>query len=92
MCVIIETMNAMFVSPAAQCDLNLSLTAKGLLSSAGFLGVVASSHVWGYIADTRGRKKVVLLSLTISAAISLIGSFITITWLYILLRFFNGFL
>lgn len=92
MCVIIETMCAMFVSPAAQCDLKLSLTDKGLLSSAGFLGVVASSYIWGYCADTRGRKNVILLSLTISAVISFIGSFITITWLYILLRFFNGFL
>lgn len=92
MSVIIETMCAMFVTPAAQCDLNLSLTDKGLLSSAAFCGVVASSHFWGYYADTSGRRKVILISLIVSAIISVIGSLITIPWLYILLRFFNGFL
>lgn len=92
MCVITESMCAMFITPAAQCDLNLSLGDKGLLYSAGFLGIVSSSYIWGYFADTKGRKNVILITLVFGAIISIIGSFITTTWLFILLRFWNGFL
>lgn len=92
MSVIIETMCAMFIVPAAQCDLNLTLTEKGLLSSVGFLGVVASSHIWGYLADTKGRKQVVYITLFISAVMSIIGSVVTHSGMFIFLRFCNGFL
>ncbi|CAG9815294.1 unnamed protein product [Phaedon cochleariae] len=92
MCVIIETMSAMFIIPAAQCDLQLSLEEKGILYSISFFGVVSSSHLWGFLADTRGRKMVVLVSLVLSCAVSLVGSQVSATWLFIALRFLNGFL
>lgn len=92
MSVINETLAAMFITPAAQCDLSLTLTEKGILYSAGFLGVVASSHFWGFVADTKGRKIVLLTSLIVSAAITFVESLIITTWIFILLRFFNGFL
>ncbi|KAJ8956223.1 hypothetical protein NQ314_006756 [Rhamnusium bicolor] len=92
MCVIIETMCAMFIIPAAQCDLNLNLTEKGLLYSISFFGVVSSSHLWGFIADTKGRKKVLLISLVSSAVVSFICSVVSMPWLFIFLRFINGFL
>nr|XP_023023357.1 synaptic vesicle glycoprotein 2B-like [Leptinotarsa decemlineata] len=92
MCVIIETLNSMFIAPAAKCDLNLSLGDKGLLYSISFLGVVSGSHLWGYLADTRGRKFVTLFSLLSSAVFSFIGSLISLTWLFMVLRFVNGFL
>ncbi|CAG9865055.1 unnamed protein product [Phyllotreta striolata] len=91
MCVIIETMSAMFVTPAAQCDLNLSLGQKGLLYSISFFGVVSGSFLWGYLADTKGRKLVTIISLITSSIISIIGSFVSTVWLFILLRYLNGF-
>ncbi|KAL0831744.1 hypothetical protein ABMA28_001286 [Loxostege sticticalis] len=30
------------------------------------LGVIATSHIWGYLADTRGRKKVLCISMSLS--------------------------
>ncbi|KAJ8960611.1 hypothetical protein NQ318_013903, partial [Aromia moschata] len=92
MCVIIETMCAMFIIPAAQCDLGLDLAQKGLLSSVSFLGVVSSSHLFGYLADTRGRKNVLLVSLISSSLVSFACSLVSLPWLFILLRFINGFL
>lgn len=38
MAVINETMGVAYIIPAAQCDLNLSTTDKGILSSMTFLG------------------------------------------------------
>lgn len=92
MCVIIETMGMMFVIPAAQCDLNLDLQQKAILSAISFLGVVVSSHLWGFLADTRGRKNVLLISMIASFITTLIASFIPQSWLFILMRFINGFL
>ncbi|XP_018564187.1 synaptic vesicle glycoprotein 2B [Anoplophora glabripennis] len=92
MCVIIESMCAMFITPAAQCDLNLDLSQKGLMYSISFLGIVSSSHMWGYLADTKGRKIVLIVSLVSSAVVGFICSFVSLPWLFILLRFINGFL
>jgi VNT family MFS transporter (synaptic vesicle glycoprotein 2) len=92
MCVIIETMCMMFIIPAAQCDLDLSLSEKGLLSSVSFIGVVVSSYMWGYLADTRGRKNILVVSLSISSLTTIICSIIPSSWLFIVLRFINGFL
>ncbi|KAJ3664453.1 hypothetical protein Zmor_000016 [Zophobas morio] len=91
MCVIIETMCMMFITPAAQCDLDLTLSEKGFLSSVSFIGVVASSYMWGYLADTRGRKRVLVVSLAISSITTMICSIIPWDWLFIILRFINGF-
>lgn len=82
----------MIIIPAAQCDLNLSLYEKGILSSISFFGVVSSSHLWGYFADTRGRRGVLIVSLVVSSLISFVCSIVPWSWLFILLRFFNGFL
>ncbi|XP_017783599.1 PREDICTED: synaptic vesicle glycoprotein 2B-like [Nicrophorus vespilloides] len=91
MVVIIETMAMMFVVPASQCDLDLSLSTKGLLSAISFLGVVSSSHMWGFIADTRGRRNVLIVSMIMSFITSLISSIIPYDWLFIFIRFINGF-
>ncbi|KAK9884628.1 hypothetical protein WA026_007468 [Henosepilachna vigintioctopunctata] len=90
MCVIIETMSMMFIVPAAKCDLNLSLSQQGLLSSISFFGVVASSYIWGFLADTQGRRKVLIISLISSFITSIICSLISYSSLFILLRFLNG--
>lgn len=29
-------------------------------------GIITSSHIWGYLADTRGRRKILIISMTIS--------------------------
>lgn len=92
MCVIVETMEMMFIIPAAQCDLELSLAEKGLLSSISFLGVFTSSHFWGFIADTRGRRKTLLISLCVSFVTSAASSLVPNDWMLILLRYINGIL
>lgn len=90
MCSIIETMEMMFIIPVAQCDMELTLSQKGILSSISFLGVFTSSHLWGFIADTKGRRKVLLISLCISFFISIVSSLASKSWMFILLRYLNG--
>ncbi|GLV45149.1 uncharacterized protein CBL_05251 [Carabus blaptoides fortunei] len=91
MAVIMETISMSYILPAAQCDLELTLSDKSMLSAVSFLGVVLSSMLWGYLGDTVGRKKVVLITTLVSFIVSLASSFSPYTWLFITLRFFNGF-
>lgn len=91
MSVIMETLSMSFVLPAAQCDLQLSLTDKGLLSSVGFLGVVLSSLLWGFIGDVVGRRNVVIVTTYISFFTGILSSLVPYVWMLILLRFLNCF-
>jgi len=55
-------------------------------------GMISSSHLWGYLADMRGRRKTLLASLVLDAICGLLSSFAHSYWLFATLRFFNGFL
>lgn len=90
MCVFVETMCMMFIIPAAQCDLNLTLSTKGILSSVSFCGVVAGSYIWGYIADTHGRRTTVIISLLAGTITTLLCTLVPWAPLFIVLRFLNG--
>jgi MFS transporter, VNT family, synaptic vesicle glycoprotein 2 len=74
----------------AQCDLNLSYQDKGLLNGAAFLGIVLSSHFWGFLSDTWGRRQVLRLSLSSAVVISIVSSFSTTAWMLIITRFLVG--
>lgn len=55
--VFLETVSINFILPIAQCDLMLTTSDKGILSGIGFVGIIISSHFWGFMADTRGEIK-----------------------------------
>ncbi|XP_037044113.1 synaptic vesicle glycoprotein 2B-like isoform X4 [Bradysia coprophila] len=89
--VFLETVGINVILPVAQCDLQMTNQHKGLLGAIGFIGVIVSSHLWGFLADTRGRKKIIVTSLFIAFFIT-IGSTLTKSyWLMVVLRFWNGF-
>lgn len=37
-------------------------------------GIILTSHLWGYLADTKGRKNVIILSLALTTVCSLASS------------------
>nr|XP_014272119.1 synaptic vesicle glycoprotein 2A-like isoform X2 [Halyomorpha halys]XP_014272120.1 synaptic vesicle glycoprotein 2A-like isoform X2 [Halyomorpha halys] len=79
------------VMPAIGCDLQLSDTTKGAISSMTFTGMLFSGQLFGFLADTFGRKRVVLYS-QITTAFLLAGCGLTpdtITMMVML--FLNGF-
>ncbi|KAL7045032.1 hypothetical protein ACKWTF_002134 [Chironomus riparius] len=86
-----ETMGISFVIPAAVCDLNLTTSDKGLLSGMTFLGVMSSSHLFGFLADTKGRRVVVLWTLLGSTISTFLSVFMKDFTIFLILRFFSGF-
>ncbi|VVD03852.1 unnamed protein product [Leptidea sinapis] len=58
----VELFGYSYVLPAAKCDFNMTDTERGYVASIPYVGLVATSFVWGYLVDTCGRKKVLVLS------------------------------
>ncbi|XP_047531889.1 organic cation/carnitine transporter 7-like isoform X1 [Vanessa atalanta] len=73
--VIMQSLAMSYVMPAAQCDLNLSLQQRGWISAIPFLAIILTSYFWGWLADTRGRRLVMLISMIISTVFSGLASF-----------------
>ncbi|XP_017478735.1 PREDICTED: synaptic vesicle glycoprotein 2B-like [Rhagoletis zephyria] len=90
--VVLEAIGISFALPVLECDLNLSHQEAGVLGAVSFAGVIASSHFWGFLADTTGRKRIIqpalLLGYIATICSSLSPNFIT----FAILRFLNGIL
>ncbi|XP_054727892.1 synaptic vesicle glycoprotein 2A-like [Anastrepha obliqua] len=89
--VLLETAAMGFILPIAQCDLKLTNQDKGVLSAISFLGIISSSHLWGFLADTKGRRRVIRPTLLAGFAVTVLSSFAINFWIMVLLRFINGF-
>lgn len=53
--------------------------------------MVIGSYFWGCLADTKGRKIVLIGALLMDGVIGLISSVVQSYIVFMLLRFFNGF-
>ncbi|XP_076294067.1 synaptic vesicle glycoprotein 2B isoform X1 [Lasioglossum baleicum] len=80
-----------FVLPAAQCDLEMDSTSKGWLTASPMLGMVIGSYIWGCLADTKGRKIVLIATLLMDGVIGILSSFVQYFWVFLAFRFLNGF-
>ncbi|KAG5675993.1 hypothetical protein PVAND_005849 [Polypedilum vanderplanki] len=86
-----ETMGISFLIPLASCEMDLSESDKGLLSGMIFIGMMIPSYAWGLLAGSRGRRKVLLLSIAGSTIFTTIATFTSNFYLFIICRFFTGF-
>lgn len=86
-----ELINMGFVVPSAKCEFEITSGQQGILLSMGFMGIVASSHFWGFMTDTWGRKNSLLLALISGYICSFISAFSVNAIMLIVTRFFTGF-
>lgn len=90
--VLMETCGVSFVIPVSQCDLKLTAGEKGILNAVAFFGIICSSHLWGYLSDTKGRRTIIQPTLFIAFALSCTSSLVQNFYVFVTLRFLNGFL
>lgn len=81
-----------FVFPVAECDLSLTTQHKGVLSGITSIGIIVSSHFWGFLADQRGRKTIIVPTLVLSFLASFLSSLATNFTMLVIFRFICGFL
>ncbi|XP_063827093.1 synaptic vesicle glycoprotein 2B-like [Ostrinia nubilalis] len=72
---LLEIIGNAFILPAAACDLNLPDHLKGIVTSVPNLGVILTAPLWGWAADSLGRKPVLLVSCIIAGALGLVAAF-----------------
>lgn len=85
-----DVISMSFILPSAQCDLNLSTQSKGWLNSIIFIGMMAGAYAWGSVADSLGRKKVLIAISFMNALCIVASSFSQSYELFMLFRFLNG--
>ncbi|XP_065215026.1 synaptic vesicle glycoprotein 2C-like isoform X2 [Planococcus citri] len=85
-----DVISMSFILPSAQCDLSLDTHSKGWLNSIIFIGMMAGAYMWGSLADTLGRRKV-LIVISFTNAICIIASTFAQSYsVFMLFRFLNG--
>lgn len=87
-----ENVSVSLIMSYAKCDLKLTTSEQGLLASVSFLGIVMSSHFWGFMADTCGRQKVIRWALLLGFLCSFVSAFSINTYMMLALRFLVGLL
>lgn len=85
-----EGLNMGFVLPVAKCELDISTSEQGLINAVAFIGVVLTSHFWGFMADTWGRQKVLRVALLSSFIFSTLSSFSVNSTMLLVTRFSVG--
>lgn len=53
--------------------------------------MLSGAYLWGFLADTYGRKKPLMAALLMDGIFSLISSFLTFYWPFLICSFFCGF-
>ncbi|CAL8260736.1 unnamed protein product [Merluccius merluccius] len=86
----VEILCVSFLLPTARCDLQLSSSDMGLLTASIFLGMMFGGYLWGYLADLRGRQRVLIVSLSVNGLFGALASLAPWFWLFLLLRFISG--
>lgn len=85
-----DVISMSFILPSAQCDLDLNTHTKGWLNCIIFVGMMMGAYVWGSLADSLGRKKVLIVISFMNALCIVASSFSQNYELFMLFRFLNG--
>lgn len=89
---VFETSTVSYILPAAECDFQITLNQKGLLNAVTYAGMITSAILWGVIADSKGRQKVLACGLLADGICSLAASFSQNTITLMVFKFLGGFM
>ncbi|XP_047525421.1 synaptic vesicle glycoprotein 2A-like isoform X1 [Pieris napi] len=89
---VIATATTPYILPIAECDLDMNLVEKGVLNAIPYLGMIASCVVAGFLTDTFGRKKFLLLGFGGLFIFSITSGLSQTYEILITSKFFEGFL
>ncbi|XP_068627241.1 synaptic vesicle glycoprotein 2C-like [Battus philenor] len=59
----------------AVCDLKLEQYQKSLLLTIPLLGSITMAYPWGYLSDTKGRRKCLIIAISVSYTAAVLGAF-----------------
>ncbi|KAL5275746.1 hypothetical protein ACFFRR_001536 [Megaselia abdita] len=86
----LELAGMAYVLAVSQCEMNWTLSQRGILGSIGFIGLMASCHLCGFLADTTGRKRIIIGGLLSGFMCTILSSFSNSFEVLLILRLCNG--
>ncbi|XP_066993974.1 synaptic vesicle glycoprotein 2C isoform X2 [Anabrus simplex] len=89
---VFDTTTMAYILPAAHCDLELTNFDKGTLNAITYAGMISSAFMWGFLSDTMGRQKLLVVGFLLDGLCSFASSMAQTLWLMLLLRYMVGFL
>ncbi|KAI4457434.1 synaptic vesicle glycoprotein 2 [Holotrichia oblita] len=85
-----DTTSMSYVVPAAHCDLDLNLEQRGMLNAITYLGMISGALIWGFLADTLGRKKILIIGYLLDAICVIIAGLSQSYEMLLTAKFFTG--
>ncbi|XP_075156315.1 uncharacterized protein LOC142229627 [Haematobia irritans] len=89
---VFETAVVSYILPSAECDLSLDLIDKGILNAIVYSGMIVSAIGWGYLADNKGRKNLLICGYLLEGLCVLIASMSQNVIQLMVAKFFGGFI
>ena len=88
----VEVLSISFVLPFLRQESELGLVEwqTGLLSAIIFLGMLFGSYIWGGLADISGRRRTLIVSLTVNGVFGGVSSLSPNFYVLLLFRFVSG--
>ncbi|VVC44488.1 Hypothetical protein CINCED_3A025275 [Cinara cedri] len=80
-----------FIIPSAQCDFQMNSTRKGLLNGIMMIGMLVGSLIWGYVADSKGRRFTLIISMLMDGFFNLLSSVSQVYPVFLVCRLISGF-
>lgn len=87
----LDTANMSMILPSAECDLQLTIFHKGILNAVVYVGMVSSGFMWGYLADVRGRKSIIIYGYLADGICNFAAGFTQDFWTLVFFKFLSGF-
>ncbi|XP_071449373.1 synaptic vesicle glycoprotein 2B-like [Hetaerina americana] len=85
-----QTFCISYLLPSAECDLRMTSSDKGILNSSPFIGSLVGACIWGKLADSWGRRSVILTALAIDAVAAILSSLMQTFWPFVFFRLITG--
>jgi len=86
----LEIMSISFAKDDISKQLKLSRQEESTLAGVLFAGMLIGGLVWGRAADIFGRRRVLLISLTMNGSCAAFSALTTTFWMFLSARFFSG--
>ncbi|XP_068624878.1 putative transporter svop-1 [Battus philenor] len=84
---VFEIFSVSFLVTASSCELGTISSQQGLMAATPLVGIILSSHFWGYLADTKGRRRVLRWELISGFTAGFLATFSPNWIVFILLKF-----
>ncbi|EDW69701.2 synaptic vesicle glycoprotein 2C isoform X1 [Drosophila virilis] len=85
-----EQFGISLITVAARCELNIGDHHLSWLMTAGLMAQVCTSHYMGYKSDEIGRRKLLVITSTLTMLTSFISSLMPEFWSFLVMRFIVG--